>query len=144
MWSLEGLQTFGIIPDPLNIFIGGKLIDQYASKDVVEPVKIIQHNFTIIFSTNAEVSSLGFRMLFAVIPKSQKPQQFGRFLYNCSGEFYQFVKFMFECNVWIDCIDWQDEENCGYPVLPNRIWSDRTGEISFPYPGSPPYVLPGL
>ena len=53
-------------------------------------------------------------MMYAILPRSQEPQQLSDNLYNCSVPHFHSFKPLLSCNMVTECQGNEDEEDCGY------------------------------
>ena len=53
-------------------------------------------------------------MTYAILPRSQEPQQLSDNLYNCSVPQLHSFKPLLNCNMVRECQGNEDEEDCGY------------------------------
>ena len=78
------------------------------------PIQVYRSSITVFFHTDSFVQRTGFKMMYAVIPRSHEPEQLSDNLYNCSVPHFHSFRPVLSCNMVPECQGGEDEEGCGY------------------------------
>ena len=78
------------------------------------PSQVYRSSVTLFFRTDRGLERTGFKMMYAILPRSQEPQQLSENLYNCSVPHFHSFKPLLSCNMVTECEGNQDEEDCSY------------------------------
>ena len=78
------------------------------------PSQVYRSSVTLFFYTDSATERTGFKMIYAILPRSQEPQQLSENLYNCSVPHFHSFKPLLSCNMVTECQGNQDEEDCSY------------------------------
>jgi hypothetical protein len=71
----------------------------------------------VVFSSatsDSLTTTLGFKMMFVVLPESQEPQLVSEWNYNCSVPHYKAFKPLLACNFISECVGGEDEQQCSH------------------------------
>ena len=78
------------------------------------PSQVYRSSISLFFHTDSSTERTGFKMMYAILPRSQEPQQLSENLYNCSVPHFHSFKPLLSCNMVTECEGNQDEEDCSY------------------------------
>ena len=78
------------------------------------PSQVYRSSISLFFHTDSSTERTGFKMMYAVLPRSQEPQQLWENMYNCSVPHFHSFKPLLSCNMVTECEGNQDEEDCSY------------------------------
>ena len=78
------------------------------------PSQVYRSSISLFFYTDRSLEKTGFKMMYAILPRSQEPQQLSENLYNCSVPHFHSFKPLLSCNMVTECQGNQDEEDCSY------------------------------
>ena len=78
------------------------------------PTRVYRSSIHLFFHTNYMRSRRGFKMMYAIFPRSQEPQQLSDNLFNCSVPHFHSFKPLVSCNMARECQEDEDEKDCGY------------------------------
>ena len=78
------------------------------------PSQVYRSSVTLFFRTDSGLERTGFKMMYAILPRSQEPQQLSENLYNCSVPHFHSFKPLLSCNMVTECEGNEDEEDCSY------------------------------
>ena len=78
------------------------------------PSQVYRSSITLFFHTDSSTERTGFKMMYAILPRSQEPQQLSENLYNCSVPHFHSFKPLLSCNMVTECEGNQDEQDCSY------------------------------
>ena len=78
------------------------------------PSQVYRSSITLFFYTDRSLEKTGFKMMYAILPRSQEPQQLSENLYNCSVPHFHSFKPLLSCNMVTECQGNEDEEDCSY------------------------------
>ena len=78
------------------------------------PSGVYRSSVRLFFHSSSWGKGTGFRMMYAILPRSQEPQQLSDNLYNCSVPHFHSFKPLLSCNLVRECQGNEDEEDCGY------------------------------
>ena len=78
------------------------------------PSQVYRSSITLFFYTDMNIQFTGFKMMYAILPRSQEPQQLSENLYNCSVPHFHSFKPLLSCNMVTECQGNEDEEDCSY------------------------------
>ena len=78
------------------------------------PSRVYHSSVKLVFHTDHNFQFTGFKMMYAILPRSQEPQQLSENLYNCSVPHFHSFKPLLSCNMVTECQGNQDEEDCSY------------------------------
>ena len=82
------------------------------SQDI--PARVYRSAISLFFHTDFNTEKTGFKMMYAVLPRSQEPQQLSDNLYNCSVPHFHSFKPLLSCNLVKECHGNEDEKDCSY------------------------------
>ena len=78
------------------------------------PARVYRSSIHLFFHTDDWGVRTGFKMMYAIFPRSQEPQQLSDNLYNCSVPHFHSFKPLLSCNMVTECQGNDDEEDCSY------------------------------
>ena len=78
------------------------------------PSRVYHSSVHLLFHTDESFQLTGFMMMYAILPRSQEPQQLSENLYNCSVPHFHSFRPLLKCNRVTECQGNEDEEDCGY------------------------------
>ena len=78
------------------------------------PSQVYRSSISLFFYTDRSLEKTGFKMMYAILPRSQEPQQLSENLYNCSVPHFHSFKPLLSCNMVTECQGNEDEEDCSY------------------------------
>ena len=78
------------------------------------PSRVYRSSIHLFFHTDDLAQFTGFRMMYAILARSQEPQQLSDNLYNCSVPHFHSFKPLLSCNLVRECRGNEDEKDCGY------------------------------
>ena len=78
------------------------------------PSQVYHSSIHLFFHTDDWEELTGFKMMYAIFPRSQEPQQLPNRLYNCSVSRLHSFKLLFGCNMVRECQGNEDEKGCSY------------------------------
>ena len=78
------------------------------------PAQVYRSSIDLFFRTDYASVRTGFKMMYAILPRSQEPQQLSDNLYNCSVPHFHSFKPLLSCNMVRECQGNEDEKDCGY------------------------------
>ena len=78
------------------------------------PSRVYRSSVTLFFHADFWGRLTGFKMMYAVLPRSQEPQQLSDNLFNCSVPHFHSFKPLLSCNMVRECQGNEDEKDCGY------------------------------
>ena len=78
------------------------------------PSRVYHSSINLVFHTDDIFQLTGFKMMYAILPRSQEPQQLSDNLYNCSVPHFHSFKPLLSCNMVTECQGNDDEEDCSY------------------------------
>ena len=78
------------------------------------PSGVYRSSVRLFFHSSSWGKGTGFRMMYAILPRSQEPQQLSDNLYNCSVPHFHSFKPLLSCNMVRECQGDEDEKECGY------------------------------
>ena len=78
------------------------------------PPPVVRSSVHLFFHSDYSEQFIGFKMMYAILPRSQEPQQLSDNLYNCSVPHFHSFKPLLSCNMVTECQGNEDEEGCGY------------------------------
>ena len=78
------------------------------------PSRVYRSSISLFFHSNEERQLTGFKMMYAILPRSQEPQQLSDNLYNCSVPHFHSFKPLLSCNMVTECQGNEDEEDCDH------------------------------
>ena len=77
------------------------------------PPRVYRSSIHFFHSGNSDQFN-GFKMMYAILPKYQEPQQLSDNLYNCSVPHFHSFKPLLSCNMVTECQGNEDEEDCDH------------------------------
>ena len=78
------------------------------------PSGVYRSSVRLFFHSSSWGEGTGFKMMNAILPRSQEPQQLSDSLYNCSVPHFHSFKPLLSCNLVRECQGNEDEKDCGY------------------------------
>ena len=78
------------------------------------PSRVYRSSIHLFFHTDDLAQFTGFRMMYAILPRSQEPQQLSDNLYNCSVPHFHSFKPLLSCSLVREYQGNEDEKDCGY------------------------------
>ena len=78
------------------------------------PLRVYHSSVHLSFHSDSSDQFTGFKMMYAILPRSQEPQQLSDNLYNCSVPHFHSFKPLLSCNMVTECQGNEDEEDCSY------------------------------
>ena len=78
------------------------------------PSRVYRSSVSLFFHSDEEEQFIGFKMMYAILPRSQEPQQLSDNLYNCSVPHFHSFRSLLSCNMERECQGNEDEDRCGY------------------------------
>ena len=78
------------------------------------PSRVYRSSLNLFFHADNSYELTGFKMMYAIFPRSQEPQQLSDNQYNCSVPHFHSFKLLFSCNMVTECRGNEDEKDCGY------------------------------
>ena len=78
------------------------------------PSRVYRSSVTLFFHADVWGRLTGFKMMYAILPRPQEPQQLSDNLYNCSVPHFHSFKPLLSCNMVTECQGNEDEKDCGY------------------------------
>ena len=78
------------------------------------PSQVYRSSIHLFFHTDHWEELTGFKMMYAIFPRSQEPQQLPNRLYNCSVSRLHVFRLLFGCNMVRECQGNEDEKGCSY------------------------------
>ena len=78
------------------------------------PAQVYRSSIDLFFRTDMATVRTGFKMMYAILPRSQEPQQLSDSLYNCSVPHFHSFKPLLSCNLVRECQGNEDEKDCSY------------------------------
>ena len=76
--------------------------------------RVYHSSLILLFHTDSYTERTGFKMMYAILPRSQEPQQLSDGLYNCSVPHFHSFKPLLSCNTVTECEGNEDKKDCGY------------------------------
>ena len=93
-------------------------VDHFTSKRCGEQLdissRVYRFSLALVFHTDDVTEYTGFKMVYAVLPRPQEPQQLSDNLYNCSVPHFHSFKPLLIWNMKRECQGNEDEDGCGY------------------------------
>ena len=78
------------------------------------PPRVYRSSVNLFFHSGVWGAGTGFKMMYAILPRSQEPQQLSDNLYNCSVPHFHSFKPLLSCNMVRECQGNEDEKDCDY------------------------------
>ena len=78
------------------------------------PTRVYRSSIHLFFHADDSGVRTGFKMMYAILPSSQEPQQLSDNPYNCSVPHFHSFKPLLSCNLVRECQGNEDEKDCGY------------------------------
>ena len=78
------------------------------------PPRVYRSSIHLFFHSDNSNQFTGFKMMYAILPRSQEPQQLSDSLYNCSVPHFHSFKPLLSCNMVTECQGNEDEEDCDH------------------------------
>ena len=78
------------------------------------PPRVYRSSIHLFFHSDDSNQFTGFKMMYAILPRSQEPQQLSDNLYNCSVPHFHSFKPLLSCNIVTECQGNEDEEDCDH------------------------------
>jgi len=78
------------------------------------PSRVYRSSISLFFHSDEEEQLTGFKMMYAILPRSQEPQKLSDNLYNCSVPYFHSFKPLLSCNMVTECQGNEDEEDCDH------------------------------
>ena len=76
--------------------------------------RVYRSSISLFFHSDDSNQFTGFKMMYAILPRSQEPQQLSDNLYNCSVPHFHSFKPLLSCNMVTECQGNEDEEDCDH------------------------------
>ena len=77
------------------------------------PSRVYRSSIRLFFHANNRDPVTGFKMMYAIFPRSQEPQQLSDSLFDCSVPHFNSFKPLLSCNMIRECQGNEDEKDCG-------------------------------
>ena len=77
------------------------------------PSRVYRSSIRLFFHAENRDPVTGFKMMYAVFPRSQEPQQLSDNLFDCSVPNFHSFKPLLSCNMIRECQGNEDEKDCG-------------------------------
>jgi len=96
------------------------------------PSQVYRSSIHLFFHTDGTEEFTGFKMVYAIFPRSQEPQpqELSDNMYNCSVSLSHLFKPLLGCNLVRDCQGNEDEKGCSYASSDcgdGALWQWRDG-----------------
>ena len=78
------------------------------------PPRVYRSSIKLFFHTDETSALTGFKMIYAILPRSQEPKRLSENLFNCSVPHFHTFRPVFSCNIVTECQEKEDEKDCSY------------------------------